>query len=168
MIDNVIAVSAALARLHKRRGIEVGDAERLQIGDDGSGRVEIEVRRELHAVGCDRNGPWHYCVSRRQNTDQGAIRSLVSPPQIGVPVASLRLWTISRFDRLAVSSSVAPSPMRQLAVSKRSSAACASPKAAPASRGTISRRRIASNCCTSASRFFPAGWLRDCQSSIAD
>ena len=59
-------------------------------------------------------------------------------------------------------------PRRQLAVSKPLSAACASPKATPASRGTISRRRIASSCCTSASRFFPAGWLRDCQSSTAD
>ena len=37
VVDDVIAVGAALARLHERRGVEMADAERLQIGNDGGG-----------------------------------------------------------------------------------------------------------------------------------
>ena len=44
VIDNVVAMRAALARLHEGRGIEMRDAERPQIGDDGGGGVEIEIR----------------------------------------------------------------------------------------------------------------------------
>ena len=44
VIDNVVAMGAALARLHEGRGIEMRDAERLQIGDDGGGGVEVEIR----------------------------------------------------------------------------------------------------------------------------
>ena len=44
VIDDVIAMRAALARLHEGRGIEMRDAERLQIGDHGSGGVEVEIR----------------------------------------------------------------------------------------------------------------------------
>src|SRR6202165_2123420 len=120
------------------------DAERLQIGDDGSGRVEIEIRRELQAGGCARNSRRHQRAPRYQNTDQGGITGPVSLPQIRVPVVSSCWWAISCFDKLAFSCSVAPSAMRQLAVSKPLSAACDSPKPAPASRGKISRRRIAS------------------------
>src|ERR1019366_835676 len=141
VIDDVVAVGAALACLHEGRGIEMRDTQRFQIGDDGSGRVEIEVRRQLDAIGCDRNGRRHYYSPMRQNTDHGGIRSLVSRPQICVPVVSLRLWAIAPVVRLAFSCSVAPSPMRQLAVSRPLSATCASSKPAPASRGTISRRR---------------------------
>ncbi len=86
VIDDVIAVGAALARLHERRRIEVGDTQRFQIGRDGGSGVEIKIRGELQAVGCDRNGGTHYRASRRQNTDHGGTRPLVSPPQIGVPV----------------------------------------------------------------------------------
>ena len=35
VIDDVIAVGGALARLHEGGGIEMTDAERLQIGHDG-------------------------------------------------------------------------------------------------------------------------------------
>ena len=66
----------------------MGDAERLQIGHDGRGRVEIEIRRELQAVGRDREC-WtaSACYPMRQNTDQGGMASPVnSPPQIRVPV----------------------------------------------------------------------------------
>ncbi len=59
VIDDVIAVGAALARLHEGRGVEMRDAQGFQIGHDGSGRIEIEIRRELDAVGCDRNGRRH-------------------------------------------------------------------------------------------------------------
>src|SRR6266403_5626872 len=168
MIDNVIAMSRALAGLHERRCIEVRNAERFQIGDDRRGGVEIEVRRQLDAVGRDRNGRRHHRPPMRQNTDQGGTKSPASPPQIGVPLDALALLAISVLERLATSRNVAPSPMRQWAVSKLSPAARASPKDAPASLGTISRRRIASRFCTSASRFFPGGSLRDSQSSIAD
>src|SRR5258708_38297569 len=112
------------------------DAERFQIGDDGSSRVEIEIRGELHAVGCDRNGGRHYPASRRQNTDHGGTRPLVASPQIGVPVVSLCLWAIPSGDRLASRWSVGPSPMRQGAVSKPLSCAGAPPKVVPASPGT--------------------------------
>src|SRR5882762_3472146 len=88
MIDDVIAVGTALARLHERRCVEMRDAERFQIGNDGSSRVEIEIRGELHAVGYDRNGGRHYRTSRRQNTDHGGTGPLVASPQIGVPVVS--------------------------------------------------------------------------------
>src|SRR3981189_3768693 len=144
------------------------DAERLQIGDNRRSGVEVKVGRQLDAVGGDWNGRRHYCCPIRQNTDHGGMTSLVSPPQIGLPVASLCSRAISLFDKLAMSSSRAPSPMRQLAVSKPLFSACAAPKAAPASRGTISRRRIASSCCTSASRFLPAGLSGECQPTPAD
>src|SRR5258708_13803317 len=96
------------------------DAERFQIGDDGSSRVEIEIRGELHAVGCDRNGGRHYRASRRQNTDHGGTSPLVASPQIGVPVVSLCLWAIPSVDRLARRWGVAPSPTPQVAVSNPS------------------------------------------------
>ena len=47
MIDDIIAMGAALARFHEGRCVEMRDAERLQIGDDGGRGVEIEIRREL-------------------------------------------------------------------------------------------------------------------------
>src|SRR5260370_21222488 len=168
VIDDVIAMGRALARLHERRSIEMRDAELLQIRHDRSGGVEIEVRRQLDAVGRDRNGRRHQRAPSCQNTDQGGITSRVSPPQIGVPVVLVCLWVISMFDRLASSCNVVPSPMRQLAVSKPLSAACASPKAAPASRGTISRLRSADSSRTSASRFFPSRPLTDSQSRTVD
>src|SRR5258708_27107772 len=86
VIDDVIAVGAALARLHEGRRIEVGDTQRFQIGSDGGSGVEIKTRGELQAVGRDRNGGTHYRASRRQKTDHGGTGPLVSPPQIGVPV----------------------------------------------------------------------------------
>ena len=50
VIDDVIAVRAALARLHERRGVEMGDAERLQVGHDCRGRR----RNRSPAVSCRR------------------------------------------------------------------------------------------------------------------
>jgi len=43
VIDDIIVVAAALARLHEGRGIEMRDPERFQIRDDRSGSVEIEI-----------------------------------------------------------------------------------------------------------------------------
>ena len=44
VIDNVVAMRAALARLHEGRGIEMRDAKRPQIGGNGGGSIEIEIR----------------------------------------------------------------------------------------------------------------------------
>ena len=59
VIDDVIAVGRALARLHERRGIEMRDAERLQIGNDFGGLVEIEIRGQLQPIGRNRDGRRH-------------------------------------------------------------------------------------------------------------
>ncbi len=45
VVGDVIAMRAALAGPHEGRGIEMGDAERLQVGHHGRGGVEIEIRR---------------------------------------------------------------------------------------------------------------------------
>ena len=45
VVDDVVAMRAALAGPHEGRGIEMRDAERLQVGHDGSGSIEIEIRR---------------------------------------------------------------------------------------------------------------------------
>ena len=104
----------------------------------------------------------------RQNTDHGTVTSPDAPPQIGLPFVSGGLRRSRGLPTGCRQSSLAPSPMRQFAVSRPLSAASASPKAAPASRGTISRWRIASNSRTSASRFLAAGSSRESQSSTAD
>src|SRR6202021_196238 len=127
MIDDIIAMAAALAGLHEGRRIEMRDAECLQIGNDRRGGVEIEVSGELQAVGGDRNGWRHQRATRRQHTDNGLTTSPGVPPQLGLPVVSLAWGVTTAFDRFAISSSVAPSPKRQFAVSRPLSAACASP-----------------------------------------
>src|SRR6266568_3939991 len=47
VIDGVVAMGRAPARLHHRRGIEMRDAERLEIRHDCGGLVEVEIRSEL-------------------------------------------------------------------------------------------------------------------------
>ena len=56
--------------------------------------IEIEIRRELQAIGRDRNGRRHYRAPMRQNTDHGGSGSPGSPPQIGVPAGLLCAWAI--------------------------------------------------------------------------
>src|SRR5581483_7225218 len=131
VIDDVIAVGRTLARFCKRRGIDVADAERLQVRHDGGGRVEIEVRGQLQTIGRDGNGWRHQRSSKRQSTDHGVIAP-PAVPQIGVPGAYSACAAIAWSDRLAVSDRFAPSPRRQFAVSSPSSAASALPKRAPA------------------------------------
>src|SRR5665213_315000 len=116
----------------------MGDAQRLQVGNDSGSRVEAELGGELNAVGRDRNSATHQHTPRRQDTDQGGMTSRASMPQMAAPVVNADLRTISVSDRLVSSRSVAPSPMRQFAVSRPLSSACASPNAAPTSRGVIS------------------------------
>ena len=62
VVGDVVAMRAALAGAHEGRGIEMGDAERLQIRHHGSGGVEIEIRRQLQAVGRDRDRRGHFPI----------------------------------------------------------------------------------------------------------
>src|SRR5260370_21553083 len=82
VIDDVVAMGRTLARLHEGRRIEMRDAKRFEVGDDGSGGIEVEVCRHLHAPGRDRNRPRHQPPSGYQNTDHGATRSLRFSPRI--------------------------------------------------------------------------------------
>ena len=158
VIDDVIAVGRALARLHEGRGIEMRDAERLQIGHDGGGGVEIEIRGELQAVGRDRNGRRHCAIRCARTPTRAGCCSFNSLPQIRVPLARA-----GRLGDLAI---------RQVGEQRQRGAVAHAPAAPsanrcpphaprrtphPASRGMISRRRIASSSCTSASRCCPGG-----------
>ncbi|MFK4488705.1 hypothetical protein ABIA45_003783 [Bradyrhizobium sp. USDA 336] len=59
VIDRVVAMGRAFAGLHHRRGVEMRDAQRLEIRNDRGGLVEIEIRGELEPVGRERNGGRH-------------------------------------------------------------------------------------------------------------
>ena len=52
VVHDIIAVQASRLRLEIGRGIDIGDAELMQIGDDGCGVPEREVMVELQPVGC--------------------------------------------------------------------------------------------------------------------
>ena len=71
------------------------DAERLQIGHDGGGGVEVEIGGELQAVGRDRDRRRHCCYPMRQRTDHGGTLSLNALPQIRVPLAVGRWLAMS-------------------------------------------------------------------------
>ena len=62
VIDDVVAVARSLARLHEWRGIEMRDAERLQIRHDAGGGFEIEIGGELQAVRRDRDRRGHFAI----------------------------------------------------------------------------------------------------------
>ena len=92
MIDDVIAMGAALARFHEGRCVEMRDPERPQVGDDGGRGVEIEIRRELHAVSRDRDGRRHQ-RRRRQNTAHGEIELLgLAAPDWRARRSRLDVW----------------------------------------------------------------------------
>jgi len=55
IIDDVVAMRAASARLEKRRGVDVADTERCKIGRERGSVVEGEIAVELEPVGRDRN-----------------------------------------------------------------------------------------------------------------
>ncbi|MHC2176207.1 hypothetical protein ACVIQW_005594 [Bradyrhizobium diazoefficiens] len=59
VIDGVVAVRRALARLHHRRGIQMRDSERFEIRHHCGSLVEVEIRGELKPVGRERNGRRH-------------------------------------------------------------------------------------------------------------
>ena len=115
VVDDVVAVRAAGARLEERRGIEMADAERLQIRHDRGGVVEAEARRELQAIGRDRNRGRHHCAPMRPEHRPGREHRVRSaPPQIGRPVGATggRLVAASS-DRLA--SKMQPASRRRAA-----------------------------------------------------
>ena len=154
VIDDVVAMGAALARLHERRGVDMADAERLQIRDDGGGRVEVEIRRELQAIGRDRKPGGITCLRYARTPTRASCARRSSPPQIGVPVGSSAVrrsavptgWPSTGASRRRPSaSSPSASRIRRLRAAE----------AAPASRGTISCRRTERSFCTSASRSRP-------------
>src|SRR5262249_37469048 len=55
VIGDVVAVLAPRARLQERRGIDMADAERVEIRDDLEGVPEREARTQLEAIGRARN-----------------------------------------------------------------------------------------------------------------
>src|SRR3954451_24687938 len=168
MIDDVVAVGGAFARLHERRCVEMSDAERLQVWDNRRSRIETKIGRKLQAVRCVRNGERHQRSPTCQCTDHGGIRSPASSPQILLPLALTGSQFTAASERLACSDNAEPSPIAQLAWSNPSSVACALSKRAAASRGMISRRRVASRSRTSVRRVFAMSWPSVSQSSTAD
>jgi len=119
-------------------------------------------------VGYDRNGGRH--LSHFQTPEHRPWRygaRWSHRPQIGVPVVSLCGAGVGNLAGRQIGQQaerLRRHPCASPAVSKPLSCACAPPKVVPASRGTISRRRIARRLCTSASRLRPACPLSDCQS----
>src|SRR5581483_3626486 len=59
VIDDVVAMTRSLARLGERRGIDMADAERLEIRHDRRGRIEVEIGGQLQAIGRKRDGRRH-------------------------------------------------------------------------------------------------------------
>ena len=62
VVDDVVAVGRSLARLQEGRGVEMRDAERLQIGHDIGGGFEVEIGGELQAVSRDRDRRRHIVI----------------------------------------------------------------------------------------------------------
>ena len=115
VVDDVVAVRAAGTRLQERRGIQVRDAQRFEIGHDGSGVIEGEIAGELEAVGGNGDGGGHDAFSIRQSTDHGATTSETSLPQRLVPGKVWWLAATACSERLASKWSTAPSPIFQCA-----------------------------------------------------
>src|SRR5207237_1034219 len=71
VVDHVVAVGAPLARPEEGRGVDVGDAQRVEVGDDRGRVTEAEPGMELEPVG------------RRRTRGPGAVER--TPQQIGAP-----------------------------------------------------------------------------------
>ena len=95
VVGDVVAMRAALAGAHEGRGIEMRDAERLQVRHHGSGGVEIEIRRQLQAVGRDRDRRGHFSYPMRQSTVHGGTLPPNSLPQIRVPAGPPGAWLMA-------------------------------------------------------------------------
>ncbi len=73
-IDDVVAVGAACRGLQHRRAVEVRHAQAAEVGGATGGGIEVEVLRELHAVGAAQSR------SRRQTQPpEGACTYLFLP-----------------------------------------------------------------------------------------
>src|SRR5882672_5368950 len=83
VIHDVVAVAAAGARLQERRGIEMTDAERLQVGHCSRGIVKSEILGQLQAIGGERDRGRHQSAPMPQSTAHGAKVLMGSSPQIG-------------------------------------------------------------------------------------
>src|SRR3954469_3435681 len=114
MVDDVVSMGAALARLHEGRRVEMGDAERLQVRNNRGGGVKIELGRQLYAIAGKGNGGRHYLCPICQCTAHGGMTADKSPPHSFVPVKSPGL-PMPRSERLASNCSEAPSPNRHSA-----------------------------------------------------
>src|SRR6266436_4770610 len=145
----------------------MADTERLEIGHQRGRLVETKIRGELETISCERNEGWHHPSPILQNTDHGGSLTGGSPPQIGRNGRKLRGGSAPSLDRLASTLSVWPPASDQLAV-RIDSSHRAPTNFAPASCGTISRRRTISRSRTSARRLRPSGVVRASQSSTAE
>src|SRR5207253_7309313 len=82
MIDDVVAVGAALAGFQERRRIEMADAQRLEIRHDRGRCIEIEVGRQLYATRCGGDGGRHYLGPMYQCIAHGETVAYKSLPLI--------------------------------------------------------------------------------------
>src|SRR5262249_51499441 len=167
VVDHVISVRAARARLEERGSIEMADAKGLEIRHQRGRSVEAEIRGELETVSRERDGGRHHPSPMLQNTDHGGSFVGGSPPQIGRSGRKLRGSSAPSSARLGSILSILPWASTQVAVRIRCSH-CAAPNFAPASCGTISRRRVVRRSRTSASRLRPSNVVRASQSSTAE
>ena len=159
VVDHVISVQAARTRLEERGSIEMADAKRLEIRHQRGRLVEAEVRSELDTVSRERDGGRHHPSPMLQNTDHGGSLAGGSPPQIGR--SGRKLWGSSAPSsaRLASILSILPWTSAQFAVRTCCSHSAAA-NFAPASCGTISRRRVLNKSRTNASRLWPFDVVR--------
>src|SRR5499433_249093 len=167
VVDHVIPVRTARTRLEKRGSIKMADAKGLEIRHQRGRSVEAEIRGELETVSRERDGGRHHPSPMLQNTDHGGSFVGGSPPQIGRSGRKLRGSSAPSSARLASILSILPWASTQFAVRIRCSH-CAAPNFAPASCGTISRRRVVRRSRTSASRLRPSNVVRASQSSTAE
>src|SRR5262249_54020244 len=163
----IIAVRTARPCFEKWRSIKVTDAEFLEIGRQRGRLVEPELRRKLETVSGERDGGRHHSAPMLQNTDHGGSAAGSSPPQIDRSGGRAGGGWASASDKWESSLSVCPSASDQSDVtigpSQRATA-----NFVPASRGRISRRRVARRSRISASRLRPLRVADACQSSTAE
>ena len=92
-VDDVVAVRRALARLQRRREVQVRDAEVAQVGDELARRMEVEVARELQAVrGAQRRQRRPSQHARRERATSGHRAARARPPRSPGSASGSR-WT---------------------------------------------------------------------------
>src|SRR5581483_9491319 len=92
-VEHVVAVRRALARLERRREVEVRDPELVEVRDQLARPAEIQVRQELQPVRGAERLQRH--VRRRTTTERGSMLTVsraandsAPSPSCGSPVAS--------------------------------------------------------------------------------